>query len=186
LANLISLEEFKNNLRQLARPNRFRVVCCPPSIFDEDMGNTITGDSDAFENLIYHIKTGQIPGRNIGEHQMKFGGMTLNLPGDTTFEDLTITVLNPMDWEFRSFFENWQSLILDVRNNGRYYADEILKDAYVDIEQLDNEGEILVTYRYHSAYPKNISQIDLSMDTNDSVEEFTVTFGFSYWERLEG
>jgi hypothetical protein len=34
-------------------------------------------------------------------------------------------------------------------------------------------------------FPKNIGAIELSYDTVDALEEFTVDFTFSHWERVQ-
>jgi hypothetical protein len=50
------------------------------------------------------------------------------------------------------------------------------------IEQLDKAGNITKSYTVRGAYPVNVAAIDLSYDTNDAIEEFTVEFAFQYWE----
>ena len=39
----------------------------------------------------------------------------------------------------------------------------------------------LRTYRFYDIFPTNVSQIDLSYDTGDTIEEFTVEFQVQYW-----
>ena len=48
------------------------------------------------------------------------------------------------------------------------------EDAYV--HQLDRDGSTLRSYKFKSIFPTNISTIDLSYETTDTIEEFTVTF----------
>ena len=40
----------------------------------------------------------------------------------------------------------------------------------------------LRTYRFDGIFPTNVSQIDLSYDTGDTIEEFTVEFQVQYFE----
>lgn len=177
---MITLQDFKQNLRQLARPNRFLVLYNPPSIYNQNLGNPYTSN---YDDLTMHSKVAQIPGRIIGEYAMKYAGMNLKLPGDTEFQDLTISVLNTADWKIKAFFENWQNLFLNVKNNDRKLAIDAISDAQIQVQQIGlSEDDILRTYTFYNVYPKDVSSIELSMDTTDSVEEFTVTFGYSYWE----
>jgi len=57
-------------------------------------------------------------------------------------------------------------------------------DAYV--HQLDRDGSTLRTYKFHDVFPTNISQIDLSYETVDAIEEFTVEMQVQWWEALKG
>jgi len=41
---------------------------------------------------------------------------------------------------------------------------------------------ILRTYKFYSVFPTNISAQDLSYDSADSIEEFTVTLQVQWWE----
>ena len=41
---------------------------------------------------------------------------------------------------------------------------------------------ILRTYKFHGCFPTNVSQLDLSYDQADALEEFTVTFQVQWWE----
>ena len=38
------------------------------------------------------------------------------------------------------------------------------------------------TYRFEGLFPTEVSTIELGWDTNDTIEEFTVTFAFDWWE----
>jgi hypothetical protein len=62
-----------------------------------------------------------------------------------------------------------------LTNPADYQADML-------IEQLDRDGNITKTYTIRGSFPTNISQIDLSYDTNDAIEEFTVELQYQYWE----
>jgi len=59
-----------------------------------------------------------------------------------------------------------------------------ISDAYV--HQLDRDGEKLRSYKFHDVFPTNVSQIDLSYDTTDTLEEFTVELQVQWWEASKG
>jgi hypothetical protein len=44
----------------------------------------------------------------------------------------------------------------------------------------------LRTYKFHDVFPTNVSQIDLSYDTTDTLEEFTVELQVQWWEAIRG
>ena len=41
---------------------------------------------------------------------------------------------------------------------------------------------VLRAYKMHDIFPTNVSQIDLSYDTSDTIEEFTVEFQVNWFE----
>jgi hypothetical protein len=51
----------------------------------------------------------------------------------------------------------------------------------VSIKQLNDAGTAMRTYSLQNAFCSDISAIDLSYDTVDSIEEFTVTFQYSHF-----
>ena len=54
------------------------------------------------------------------------------------------------------------------------------------VVQLDRNGGNLRTYRVEDIYPTEIAAIDLGMDTNDTVEEYSVTFAVNNWHSDTG
>ena len=43
-------------------------------------------------------------------------------------------------------------------------------------------GFIAKKYRFVGMFPVDVSPIDLDWGTNDSIEEFSVTFAYQWWE----
>ena len=43
------------------------------------------------------------------------------------------------------------------------------------------DSNILAQYKFVDIFPTTISSIDLSYDTTDTIEEFTVDFQVQYW-----
>ena len=58
------------------------------------------------------------------------------------------------------------------------------EDAFV--HQLDRDGSTLRTYKFFDVFPTNISQVDLSYETIDTLEEFQVELQVLYWESIKG
>jgi hypothetical protein len=55
-------------------------------------------------------------------------------------------------------------------------------DCDLQVSQLNKAGEAIRTYDFIGCFPTNISQIDLSMDTTDTIEEYSVEFQILYWK----
>lgn len=170
----ISLESFKGNLFDICRPNRFMI-----SITSEmDFG---FGDED-----YYFVKGASIPGKTLGEIELNWQGHKYKVAGDPSFNDVTVTILNNMtegSENVRDKFENWFHTISDDPANIRAVHSDY--KCTVNIHQLDGQGNVYKTYNLINAHPKELGDIELSMDSSDAVEEFTVVFSYSYFE-IEG
>ncbi|NCP97770.1 hypothetical protein GW796_05955 [archaeon] len=172
---MIKLTEFKNKLYQIVKPNRFIVAVYPPS--SVDVPNDI-------EFLSYMAQAAKIPEKSLGEIEIKYHGMSLKLPGDYTHEDLSITFLNHYGWEPRLFFENWIEQIQLVNSeNTRLDGIDVIDDATITIYQVGDNEMALAFYTFFNIFPKNISAIELDMNSSDQVEIFTVDFAYSHWKQ---
>ena len=61
--------------------------------------------------------------------------------------------------------------------------DYLLSKAFV--EQLGKDDAVLMRYEFFNMFPKNIDAIELNYETADALEEFTVDFTYSHWERVK-
>ena len=159
------------------RPNLFEVEIAFP--------NETQIDNDVKEKSRFLIKAAALPASNITPIDVNFRGRILKIAGDRTFDTWTVTVLNDVDFSIRSAFEKWMNLINKMEDNTGEQDPAIYQpDAYV--HQLDRDGSTLRTYKFHDVFPTQVSQIDLSYETTDAIEEFTVEFQVQWWEALRG
>tara|TARA_B100001109_G_C18653645_1_gene376229 strand:- start:26 stop:613 length:588 start_codon:yes stop_codon:yes gene_type:complete len=159
------------------RPNLFEVEIAFPD--ETQIGN------DTKEKSRFLIKAAALPASNITPIDVNFRGRILKIAGDRTFDTWTVTVLNDVDFSIRSAFEKWMNLINKMEDNtGEQDPAVYQPDAYV--HQLDRDGSTLRTYKFHDVFPTQVSQIDLSYETTDAIEEFTVEFQVQWWEALKG
>ena len=158
-----------------------------PNLFEVEMAfpNPIAIENDVKEKSRFLVKAAALPASNITPIDVNFRGRILKIAGDRTFDTWTITVLNDVDFSIRSAFEKWMNLINKMSDaTGAQDPAEYQPDAYV--HQLDRDGSTLRTYKFHDVFPTNISQIDLSYETVDAIEEFTVEMQVQWWEALKG
>ena len=71
-----------------------------------------------------------------------------------------------------------------TNGSGEVNPNDYTADSFVT--QLDRNGSQLRRYKFFGLFPTNISEIALSMDTTDTIEEFTVEFQVLYWNVVEG
>lgn len=168
-----TITDFKSRLTGGgARPNLFEVSLNFPE-----------GENN--EDIPFLVKTAALPASNITPIEVPFRGRMLKLAGDRTFDTWTVTVINDTNFALRSLFEKWMNSINKHEDaTGTTDTNTYMKDAYV--YQLDRDGTILRTYKFYDIFPTNISAIDLSFDTTDTIEEFSVEFQVQWWEAIKG
>jgi hypothetical protein len=174
--SLRTITEFKNKLTGGgARPNLFEVSISFPT--------TLTGNNADLERFM--VKAAALPASNLGPVDVPFRGRILKIAGDRTFDTWTVTVLNDTNFTLRHSFEDWINQINNVGDaTGLITPASYMKDAYVT--QLDRDGSTLRKYRFHDVFPTNVSAIELSYDSTDTIEEFTVEMQVQWWEAEKG
>lgn len=167
----LGIDDFKAKLKGGgARANLFRVTCNFPSFVQGDV-----------ELASFMCKGASLPPSTVAAVAVPFRGRQLQIAGDRTFEPITLTFFNDTDFSIRNAFERWMNGInghttnTGVLSPSDYQADMI-------IEQLDRQENVLKTYTIRGAFPTSVAAIELSNDTNDAIEEFTVELQVQYWE----
>lgn len=187
---LKTLDNFKAQLAGGgARPNLFEVSITYPTSLTTANSNSQpiaapTGATSTDSLLTFMVKAAALPASNITPIEIPFRGRTLKVAGERTFDTWTITVLNDVDFKIRTSFEQWMNGISRISDaSGEVNPTTYQKEATVS--QLDRLGNAVRNYKFYGIFPTNVSQIDLSMDSTDTIEEYTVEFQVQYWEALE-
>ena len=177
---LRKITDFKSKLTGGgARPNLFEVVLAFPTLVSP------VNENEVLQKSRFLVKAAALPSSTIAPVEIPFRGRILKVAGDRTFETWTITVINDTDFMIRSAMEKWMNTINKLEDaSGITNPVDYQSDALV--HQLDRDGSTLRSYKFKSIFPTNISTIDLSYETTDTVEEFTVEMQVLYWEAFKG
>ena len=175
---LRKISDFKSKLTGGgARPNLFEVELAFPT--------AVAIENDVLQKARFLVKAAALPSSTINPIEIPFRGRILKIAGDRTFETWTITVINDVDFVIRSAFEKWMNVINKLDDaTGLQNPEEYQKDAMV--HQLDRDGGILRSYKFWDIFPTNLSAIDMSYETTDTLEEFTVEMQVHFWEAFKG
>jgi hypothetical protein len=170
---ITTISDLKSALNSGARSNLFKITLT---------GLEGTGDED----FSYLCKAAQLPGSTLGIIEVPFSaGRRYKAPGDRTFADWTTTVINDSNHKIREALENLQkeygttdynSGTSKTRTGGT--ATEF---STILVEQLNSAGDVVYGYTLENCWPQDISTIDLSYDSTDTLEEFTVTWSYDYF-----
>ena len=177
---LRTISDFKSKLTGGgARPNLFEVELAFPSAAKPD------NETEVLEKARFLVKAAALPASTIANIDIPFRGRILKIAGDRTFETWTITVMNDVDFSIRSAFEKWMNII-NKMSDGTGIANPALYQKDATVKQLDRDGSLLRSYKFWDIFPTNLSTNDLSYDTTDTIQEFTVEMQVHYWEAFRG
>ena len=174
-----NISDFKSKLiGGGARPNLFEVELTT-------LPDGVTGwDADSFQFL---CKAAALPAQTIASIDVPFRGRIFKVAGDRTIDTWTVTVINDEDFVLRTAFENWTQQIADLTTNlGATDPSSYMTNAKVfqlgrgsskaSTNSSGNENVVLKEYEFIDIWPSSVSSIDLSYDTGDTIEEYTVEF----------
>jgi hypothetical protein len=172
---MANIDDFKASLiGGGARANQFRVTITPPS------GIAIGLDA---RRTSFLVKAATLPTRTIGEIELKFRGRTIYMAGDQTPVDAwETTFINDTDFGIKNAIELWSNGINDFAlNTGVVSPSDYQTD--LTVEQLDRDETVLKTYILRNCWPTTSgSAIELSMETESAVEEFSVSWRYQHFE----
>ena len=140
--------------------------------------------------LPFMVKASSIPEARLGNIQVPYFGRKINLAGDRTYAEWTVTVINDEDFLIRNAMEQWSNQINTFQGNLRTIAggssspDSYKTDAFVI--QYSKTGAPIRQYNFHGIYPADVSAIDLDWNATDQIEEFRVTFMYDWWDVATG
>ena len=202
MSTLRTLSKFHSKLQGGgARPNLFEVQI--PNLPDAALNSSPKADwgTDIQENFSILCKAANLPASNIASIDVPFRGRTLKVAGDRTIENWTVTIINDEDFGIRNAMEAWMNSIARLSNNtGATKPEAYMTDAFVyqlgrgysgDRHSTKNSdtadgGKVtpLKSYKFIDIFPVAVSSIDLSYDSSDTIEEFTVEFAVQSFESL--
>ena len=158
-----------------------------PNLFEVELTTLPAGIAWDADNFRYMCKAAALPAQNIASIDVPFRGRTFKVAGDRTIDVWTVTIINDEGFALRRAFESWSEQIAKLDNNlGATDPSAYMVNARVFqlgrgsvASSQDNSGSsnaVLAEYEFVDIFPTNVSAIDLSYDSSDTIEEFTVEF----------
>ena len=188
-----TISQFKSRLAGGgARPNLFEVEL---TLDGEGLGFSLPG-YDATQ-MAFLCKAANLPAQNIASIDVPFRGRIFKVAGDRTIDTWTITIINDEDFRLRRAMEFWTEQIAALDTNlGATSPNAYMAAAKVyqlgrgsTPASTNNSGSanaVLAEYEFVDIFPTEVSAIDLSYDSSDTIEEFTVTFQVQSIRILKG
>ncbi len=197
--NIPSLERTLTDFRarMVGGGTRSNLFECEINFPELALDSSSTGDtSELSRNTRFLIKAANLPASTLGVIDVPFRGRNLKIAGDRTFDPWTITVINDTDFSIRNAFERWMNLINKHQDAaGKIKPEDYQQDAFIyQLGRADhgNKGKdsgnipVLKTYKFYGVFPSSVSAIDVSYDSSDTIEEFTVDLQVQWWDTYPG
>ena len=188
-----TISQFKSKLvGGGARPNLFEVQVN----FPDGVNLAIQGDGDGQfdgDRFRFLCKSAALPASNVNNLEVAFRGRTLKVAGNRTFDHWQITVINDEDFGHYRALQAWaQNIAQYGDSSGLTDPSSYMGQATVyqlgrnvASQQTSNspatDSKILAQYKMVDIFPTAVGSIDLSYDSDNAIEEFTVDFQVQYW-----
>lgn len=158
-----------------ARSNQFKVSIVPPTL--------VANGANAGRAMEFLCKAASLPSSDIADITTMYRGRPVHFAGEREFQPWQISVYNDTDFMIRDMFESWSHLMVNYNaTDGRPTPLEYQVDGTVF--QLDRNGNILKSYKFHDMWPQSVGAIALSFDDNNQIEMFDITFQYNFFEPL--
>ena len=175
-----SIQELKTALNgRGARANLFQIDFSFPNLSGLDADLSSTTALDTAGRIL--CKAAAVPGFTVGTIEVPYrAGRRIKIPGDRTFADWTVTFINDENQKLRRAFNAWVNLISTANYNSP--TKSTISEYYQPITCTHLRGDNTTSriYILEDAFPTDVSAIDLSFDSTDTLSEFTVNFQYHY------
>ena len=157
------------------------------NLFEVELTTLPAGISWNASDFSYMCKAATLPASNVANIDIPFRGRIFKVAGDRTIDPWTVTIINDENFNLRNAFEEWTDLIAKLENNmGATDPEAYMVNAKVyqlgrgsTPNAKSNSGtanSVLKEYEFYNIWPSTVAAIDLSYDSTDTIEEFTVDF----------
>ena len=162
-----------------ARANLFDVKMKAPDVAKEL-------NADGGKEFSFSCKAAAIPAMAVGTIDVPYFGRVIKVPGNKTFDNWTVTIINDEEFPLRNGFEKWVAGMGTHEGNlATIGADFATNTLYGEatVQHYSKAGGALAQaeYKFVNIFPVAVAEITLGWDANDAIEEFTVEFAYDYW-----
>lgn len=133
-------------------------------------------------NLSFQCKAAQLPQSTVGVIEVPYFGRKIKIHGDRVYEPWTITVINDEKFEVRNSIERWLNDINSNIGNRNSTVAQVNYKGQATVTQFTKGGDRIKTYKMINCWPSEAAAIDVSWETTDTIEDFTVTLQYDWWE----
>jgi len=174
-----SVSNFMARIDKLGGPvkkNRFSVEVHPPIT----MRSSVTADT-----INFLAKAVSFPAKTLAGTEFRYAGKyNIKVPYETTYEAVSITLLNTGDYSPRKFWNNWFNHIQNnTTKNMQYYekyVGTVVISHYLDDEESLDPTKAAYQVTLHNAWPITMNAIEMTWE-NAELMDFQVDLNYGWW-----
>ena len=140
----------------------------------------------------FACKGANIPSMAVATIDVPYFGRTIKVPGNKTFDNWTVTIINDEEFLIRNAMEKWvaamgthEGNIATIGNTFGAAGGTLFGQATVQHYSKGGAALGQAKYNFINIFPVSIGEIALDWGTNDTIEEFTVEFAYDYWTHTD-
>ena len=155
-----------------------------PNLFSCQFTSTPSGlNTIKSTNFTFLCKIATIPPSTLGVVEVPYFGRMVKVPGNRTFDNLSITVINDTEMAIRKDFEVWMGdFNSHTSNDSVYRSGNSGMGTFVithNDRRMTSAGDL--SWEFTNVFPVALGEIGLDWGSNDTIEEFTVDLAYDYW-----
>jgi len=131
-------------------------------------------------------RTLPMPSKTNNVIPIKFRGLEIKFPGDTTFDDWNCTFLVDRDNKAKRFIEDWYNTIFNIPNKETKIQIEAEASNYLGTIKITSQGDGTQgseqVYVLENAFPSQLAEVELGSE-GEAPLEFNCTFSYAFWNR---
>ena len=140
----------------------------------------------AVKEFTFACKAANIPAMAVGVVEVPYFGRVVKVPGNKTFDNWSVTIINDEGFLVRNGMEKWVASMGTHIGNVQSAASSALASGLYGNATVTHYGktgvtDVLAIYNFANIFPVSVGEITLGWDANDAIEEFTVEFAYDYW-----
>lgn len=152
----------------LVRTNRWRVLVDFP---------TYAGTNADGQQASVLARSTETPASNIGVIEVNYGGRTIPIPGDRTYEEFNITFIGVNDMNVYNAFQSWSENINGSdSNSGLTNLADIFSDFTLQL--MDVDDNITKTYVLHDGWPHTVGPMSMDAGEMDGYSTFSIAIRY--------
>ena len=186
--SIFSISNFKTAIGKPVRPNLFKAVLRgwdkATTDTNDQLGIYLTrNDVTDINEFSFRCEKAEFPGRTLATSEdTGGGGPTLKLPYDVTYNDIQLSIICSSDMKERLFFESWMDSIVGPAGMASgpgvgglvSYFEHYARGISLEVQQLNEKGEIIISYEMHDIYPTALSAMNATWEEVNSYQRFGV------------
>jgi hypothetical protein len=135
---------------------------------------------EGIDSMKMVCKAASLPSAQIGLIEVPYQNRKIKVPGDRTFIDWSITIINDEGYSQREHLLQWQGDMAGFEDFEGSTQSPLDHHRVLTVQPLNRGGGESNHAVELRGWPSEIGAIDLSWESTDAIQEYTVNFSISW------